>query len=265
MSAWRPPRGGRPFSRTTLEAWTGSARGRHLLEMEQRELARVLPDVFGRHVLQIGNWGHGDDLLRCSETLHRAVLGTVQEFGASALTEVERLPIAAKTVDAVVLPHTLEFTASPHNLLREANRILTDRGRLFVFGFNPWGALGLRQRLGLPYRALPEGARFYSVGRLCDWLELLDLEVTEVRRFGTAFPWGAPRSDGMPWSLAGLLAPFAEAYLLSARKRVLPVNFVGRAVRAQVRPLVGVASPAARREENLQTRRETPSDPAPAA
>ncbi|TDU30725.1 methyltransferase family protein [Panacagrimonas perspica] len=265
MSAWRPPQGGRQFTRPALEQWLGSPRGRELLTLEQRELGRVLPEVFGRHVLQIGSWGRGHELLEGAETLHQAVLGTVGDFGATALSETERLPIAAKTVDAVVLPHTLEFTHTPHNLLREANRILTDRGRLFVVGFNPWGVWGLRQRLGLRSRAFPAGARFYSVGRLCDWLELLDLEVTEVRRFGVGFPWNAPRSDGEPWSLASLTRPFAETYLLSAKKRVLPMNFVGRVQRAQVRQLVGVASPAARRGESLQSRNEAPSDPAPAA
>lgn len=265
MSAWRPPQGGRPFSRLALDRWLASPRGRELIALEQRELSRMLPDIFGRHVLQVGSWGRGEQLLECAETLHRAVLGTVGDFGAAALTETERLPIAAKTVDAVVLPHTLEFTHTPHNLLREATRILTDRGRLFVIGFNPWGTWGLRQRLGLRYRAFPAGARFYSVGRLCDWLELLDIEVAEVRRFGVGFPWSAPRSDGEPWSVASLTRPFAEAYLLSAKKRVLPMNFVGRVQRAQVRSLVGVATPAAHREGDLQARRDSPRDPAPAA
>ena len=265
MSAWRPPQGGRPFSRHALELWLRSPRGRELLALERQEMGRMLPDIFGRHVLQIGSWGRDDELLQKAETLHQAVLGSVADFGAAAVTEVERLPVAAKTVDAIVLPHTLEFTPSPHNLLREANRILTDRGRLFIMGFSPWGVWGTRQRLGLRYRAFPHGAHFYSVGRLCDWLELLDLEVTEVRRFSVGFPWNAPRSDGEAWSLASLTRPLAEAYLMCARKRVIPVNLVGRAVRAQVRPLVGVAAPAANRDKGLQTRVEPPRDPAPAA
>lgn len=223
----------------------------------------MLPEIFGRHLLQIGSWGRDGELLKKAETLHHAVLGTVPDFGAGAITEVDRLPIASKSVDAVVLPHTLEFTPSPHNLLREANRILSDRGRLFILGFNPWGLWGARQWLGLRYRAFPHGAHFYSVGRLCDWLELLDLEVTEVRRFSPGFPWNAPRSDGESWSLASLTRPFADAYLMSARKRVIPINFVGRVARAQVRSLVGVASPAARREEGVQAR--DPHGPAPAA
>lgn len=245
MSPWRPSRGGRPFSRYAQALWLRSPRGRRLIDLEEREIRRVLPEVFGRHVLQIGSWGRGDQLLRSSETLHRAVLGTVPDLGAQALADIERLPVLSKSVDAVVLPHTLEFARSPHNLLREANRILTDRGRLFVLGFSPLSLWGLRQRLGLRYRAFPAGARFYSVSRLCDWLELLDIEVTEVRRYGIGLPWVAPRSDGEPWNISSWLAPFAEAYLLVARKRVLPINFVGKVQRAQVKPLIGAAVPGA--------------------
>jgi hypothetical protein len=114
-----------------------------------------------------------------------------------------------------------------------------------VLGFNPWGATALRGWVGLVPRYFPSGAHFYSAGRLHDWLELLDFEVTEVRRFGTGFPWLSPRSLGERWSPGSVLAPFADAYLLTAKKRVLPVNFVGRVQRAQVKPLVGLPAPAA--------------------
>lgn len=247
--------GGRPLSRYNLELWLRSPRGRRLLALEEHEIRRVLPEVFGRHVLQIGSWGRGDQLLKSSETLHSAVLGTVANFGAQALAKPEHLPVLSKSVDAVLLPHTLEFAHSPHNVLREADRILTDRGRLFVLGFNPWGGWILRQRLGLRDRAFPPAGRFYGVGRLCDWLQLLDFEVMEVRRFGVGFPWLAPRSEAEPWNIGSWLTGFSECYLLVARKRVLPVNFIGRAQRAQVRPLIGAAVPGA---TSVSSRVETP-------
>lgn len=236
-------RGGRPFNRYTLELWLRSPRGRRFLSIEERELRRSLPEVFGRHVLQIGSWGRGDQLLASSETLHRAVIGTVPDFGAQALAEPEQLPVLSKSVDAVLLPHTLEFVGSPHKVLREASRVLSDRGRLFLLGFNPYGAWSLRQRLGLRYRAFPPAGRFLSVGRLTDWLELLDFEVCEVRRFGSGFPWIAPRLDESTWRPDNLLARLSEAYLLIAKKRVLPMSLIGRAQHAQVRPLIG--TPAA--------------------
>lgn len=234
-------RGGQPFSRYTLTLWLRSPRGRRLLGLEERELRRVLPDLFGRHILQIGNWGRGQRLLSSADMLHRAVLGTVGEMDAQSLVAPEQLPVLSKSVDAVVLPHTLEFSRLPHNVLRETSRILTDRGRLVILGFSPWSIWGLRQRLGLRYRAFPPGARFVSLSRLCEWLELLDFEVSLVRRYGAGFPWGAPRTVGEPTGLHSLLNPVMEGYMIVAKKRVIPISLVGRLPRAQVRPLVGGA------------------------
>ncbi|HUR41449.1 MAG TPA: methyltransferase domain-containing protein [Verrucomicrobiae bacterium] len=231
-------RGGSPFSRHTLELWLRSPRGRRLLHLEERELKRVLPDLFGRHVLQVGSWGRGDQLLETSEMLHRAVLGTVPDLGAQALAEPERLPVADKAVDAVVLPHCLEFSRSPYPVLREVNRVLSERGRLIVLGFSPWSAWNARQFLGLRYRAFPPGARFVSVSQLSDWLELLDFEVSEVRRYGVGFPWARPATDD-GHGLGRWLGQWSEGYLLVAKKRVIPMTFTGRAQRAAVRPLLG--------------------------
>lgn len=247
MAVPHHPRSSRLCERETLQQWSVSPRGQQLLELEKRELQRLLPDVFGRHLLQVGSWLGGTQLLSSAETLHRAVLGTVSDEGVSALIEPERLPLPEKSVDAVVLPHTLEFADSPHQVLREVARVLNDRGRLFLFGFSPWSLWALRRPLGWTPRAFPPDARFYGAGRVSDWLQLLDFEIADLRRFGQGFPWLQPRSAGHPWSLANLLMPFTETYLLVARKRVLPINLIGRPQRAQVRPLVGVTVPAAQR------------------
>lgn len=231
--------GGRPLSRDSLSQWRRSSRGRRLLALEERELKHVLPDMFGRHILQIGEWGRGQRLLSSAQMLHHAVLSANSGLDVQALVDFDQLPIMTRTVDAVVLPHTLEFVRSPHTLLREVGRILTDRGRLVILGFNPWSLWGLRERLGLRYRAFPAGARFYSDGRLCDWLALLDLETIVVSRFGIGFPWSPSRSLGDPWSLRTLPAPLLSNYLMVAKKRVVPINRVGQVQRAKVRPLLG--------------------------
>ncbi|MFT4046574.1 MAG: methyltransferase domain-containing protein [Solimonas sp.] len=248
MTARRHPRSTRLFDRRTLERWSESVRGQRLLQFEARELRRLLPDIFGRHVLQIGSWAGGTRLLEGAETLHRAVLGTVIEGGGAAIVDPEHLPLPERSIDAVILPHTLEYCESPHKVLREAARVLNDRGRLFVLAFSPWGVSAWRNRLGLRACTFPPGARFYGAGRVGDWLQLLDFEIADVRRFGPGFPWIAPRSSAHPWTPGNLLAPFAECYLIVARKRVLPINFVGKPQRAQIRPLVGVTAPAAHRE-----------------
>jgi SAM-dependent methyltransferase len=239
--------GGQPFDRHALELWLRSARGRRLIELEEAELARTMPELFGRHFLQIGSWGHGNRLIASSQMLHNAVLGTVRGFEEQALAAPEHLPVMAKSVDAVLLPHCLEFVRSPQSVLREVNRVLTDRGRVLILGFNPWSLWGLRQTFGLRYRAFPQGARLVSVRRLQDWLELLDFEVCELRRFGIGFPWIAPHSEGLGNVLQRAFDGLADCYLVVAKKRVIPMTLVGRRVRAAVPAIVPAPATEARR------------------
>lgn len=223
--------------------WAVSPRGRRLSVIEHQEVSRLVPEFFGRHFLQIGHWGSANDWLDNSEMLHRAVLSTRLQGEGEARVDAQQLPLVSRSVDAMLLPHTLEFANSPHTVLREVSRVLSERGRLLILGFNPYSLLGLRRRLGLAPRQLPSDSRFYSAGRVNDWLSLLDFEITTVRRFSVGFPWLPPRGNAETFSPQSLLQPLTEAYLIAAKKRVAPINFVGRTQRAQVRPLV--ASPVA--------------------
>ncbi len=47
------------------------------------------------------------------------------------------------SIDLVFLPHTLEFSADPHQVLRETERVLIPEGRVIILGFNPLSSLGL--------------------------------------------------------------------------------------------------------------------------
>lgn len=172
--------------------------------------------------------------------LHRAVLGTVAGAHGQARVQPDSLPLADKTVDALLLAHVLDFAESPQAVLRESNRVLTERGRLIVLGFNPLSLWGLRQGLGLRDRMFPSAARFIRARRLCDWLELLDFEVTDI----------------VPVSLARtpMSSPLAGAYVLFAKKRVIPLSLIGRPRRSIVRPLIGSAAlPGAHSTQTRET------------
>ena len=90
----------------------------------------MLPEFCGRHLLQIGSWGGSGELLAKSEMLHRAVLGTVPGLVAQTLIEPDRLPLAAKSVAAVLLAHVLAFARSPPAPFREVTAGLPGAGRL---------------------------------------------------------------------------------------------------------------------------------------
>lgn len=212
------------------------------MALEERQLKPVLSGVFGHHILQIGTWGLGHRLLASAEIPHHAVLGQIPAADIEALIDLEDLPIQTKSIDAVILPHTLEFVRSPHRLLREVDRILNDRGQVIILGFNPWSGLGVRGRLGLFRSQLPPKGQLYSVTRICDWLNVLGLETTEVVRYGSTRPWSSMRTKRNHLHLTYWTSLIAANYLITARKHIIPVNRVGARQKAQIRPLLGAGA-----------------------
>jgi len=133
------------------------------------------------------------------------------------------LPICSGSIDAVLLPHSLEVEPDPGAVLREAERVLIGEGQLIVLGFRPWSPWGLRaaaSRSGYP----PGFRRLLSERRLRDWLVLLGFEVSLVRYYLhvlPAEPKGDPGRSALGMLRRGLFNPLpAGGYLIRARKRV---------------------------------------------
>ncbi len=198
-----------------LMDWLGSARARLVLRQERAALERVLPRLFGRTLLQVGNWGDG--LLGASVHWRTGVVGGFGDGHSQVVCDLHALPLMRHSVDAILLPHSLETVAEPHQLLREADRSLTNRGQLIILGFNPWSWWGMRQHGPRRFAPLPEGCRPLRAGRVSEWLSVLDYEIVTQARYG-------PGGRRWPRVLQPLLAGFATGYLLLARKRSLPVN-----------------------------------------
>ena len=147
--------------------------GRCLLDWEQTQLDRIVADCFGFHAVQLG-WP-ALDALRANRMQHRWMLNNQRAPGVDLLSEFESLPFPARSIDLVVMPHTLELARDPHQSLREAERVLVGDGRILVIGFNPASLWGM-QRLG--GRHLPTRA-WIGRRRLHDWLRLLGFEIEQ--------------------------------------------------------------------------------------
>ena len=204
-------------------AWLETALGRRCLANEQRLVQQALDRVFGEQLLQIGSWGDGESFLRYARTQHESLVGLrPEDRGADFIAAAQELPVATDAIDAVLLPHTLELTRSPHALLREVDRVLRADGHLIVLGFVPSGPWGLRHLLardGYP----PGHRRMIRERRLRDWLALLSFEVESVTPYCHTLPFERIRRLGaLPrerWAERWL--PFlAGSYMLSAQKRV---------------------------------------------
>jgi SAM-dependent methyltransferase len=210
----------------TLEQWLATPLGRRCLANEQRLIRRALDRVFGEQLLQIGSWGGPSAFLRYARTQHRALVDWRFEVQADLLSAPDELAIASDTVDAVILPHTLERIQSPHALLREVDRVLRADGQLIVLSFAPTGPWGLRH-LFSP-NGYPDGQRrMIREGRLRDWLELLSFEIGSARRYCHTLPLEQFRQVGTfpkeDWAQRWL-PMLSGGYLLHAQKRVHPLT-----------------------------------------
>ena len=102
-----------------LSAWWGTPLGRSLLAAEAELLGEALEDVFGWELLQVGAWGSARELLALSRTRRQSLVSTPGlSSGADIIARPAKLPVVSDSIDAALLPHTLERTESPHALLR---------------------------------------------------------------------------------------------------------------------------------------------------
>ena len=241
------------FSSDDLGQWLSTPPGQYLLAWEQGQLDRVVADLFGFHALQVGV--PELDALRSNRMPHRWLSSdSAQPLRAVALNcDTDAMPFPERSLDLVVLPHTLELARDPHLTLAEVERVLVPEGRVVILGFNPASLWGLRQRLGWMRQRfggrgplyLPRPGEFIGYWRLRDWLRLLSFEV-EGGRFGGYRPplvsqhWLAryawmDRVGDRWWPV------FGAVYMLVAVKRVRGMRLVGLARRERSKV---VAAPA---------------------
>ena len=227
-----------------MHDWFKTPAGRYLLDWERRRVDAAVVDIFGYHALQLGVPElHG---LQTNRMPHRWLACEEQTLDdgnrcpprAAVFCDYSALPFPANSLDLVLLPHSLEFSADPHAALREVERVLVPEGRVVVCGLNPASLWGLQQRRGHLYRKmgfghlfLPDGGEFIGYWRLRDWLRLLGFEV-EVGEFGcyrpgvTSEKW-LQRYEWMDKAGARWWSIFGAAYFLVAVKRVRGVRLLG--------------------------------------
>jgi SAM-dependent methyltransferase len=239
-----------PDRHVALRAWWQSELGHALLGAESELLAEALEDVFGRELLQIGAWGACRELLAGSRTRRQTVVApSTLGAGADIIARPSLLPVGSDAVDAVLLPHTLEFASDPYAIVREVDRVLVGEGQLVVLGFVPWSLWGLRAR-GTRSGYPPGMRRVLSERRLREWLVLLGYEVVAARHYLYCSPWSsAPASGEGNGRLLrrGILNPLpAGAYLLKARKRVYTLTPVRPRLRERPAVIGGLVKPTTR-------------------
>jgi len=205
-------------------SWFESALGEYILEHELAWFDAASTDIFGFNAMQIGQCHI--DFLRANRMPFR--------FAASVSDGLmrarpEALPIQGESIDLIALPHALEFSPAPQQLMREIERVLRPEGQLLLAGFNPFSLLGLRRLLG-SRRDYPWHGRFLHLTRIKDWLSLMGFELLSGRMICYAPPMNRAKclrsfhfmeaAGDRWWALGG------GVYMLHAVKRVRGMRLI---------------------------------------
>lgn len=217
-----------PISHVDKPLWRHSDYASNFFVAERPHLQSGLRQTIGPITLQIGSQIEQrivdqldlPYLLRTSER---------DDTEAGLRSDPAFLPFNPDSFSTVILPHVLEWHRLPHQVLREAHRVLMSEGHILLTGFNPMSLMGM-QRVLRP-RAVEHG-RYYTPKRVIDWLQLLGFEVIASSMFQYA---PLSRSTRVQKTVAFLeslgdrwLPMFGGGYMIAARKRDAATTFVGR-------------------------------------
>jgi SAM-dependent methyltransferase len=247
---------------TDLETWYECENGRYLIAETRSALKEDLSMAFGYHIVQVG-LTRTHTLYEPCRINHRVYASEKAGGEVSLVCQGDELPFESDSIDVLIIHHALEFSPRPHQLLREAQRVLTPQGHLFVIGFNPWSLQGIKSRLrGFSSGSFWRRQRFVSESRLSDWLHLLGCEVESSARLHHLPLFGGARvrtwlARTNQWCDRRNL-PSGSVYLLHAIKQVSGIHRPQRTLLSARQRLIGLAVP-----KPAATPSRVPAGPAP--
>jgi len=229
--------------------WASGAYGTAYFDVERSRFEVGMRHVIGPSTLQIGSMVDESvidalDLPFCLKVQMGANPSAHSNLAADAAADPAFLPFAPDSFSTVVLPHVLESHLLPHQVLREAHRVLQAEGYVLITGFSPSSLLGL-QRWLRPKSAAP--GRYYTAGRVIDWLHVLGFEVVASSIFQYGPLSSKPKvrkifafmeSVGDRW-----LPMLGGGYMIAAKKKEPAGTPIGRVKFRKRKAGLGAVSP----------------------
>lgn len=216
--------------------WEQLPLGVEIKWLTEQLIATECQTFWGYHMVKLGDLSSQLSLNECR--VRNQICQTRTPQPQSSLVGLsDELPFQQNSIDSFILTHELDFSQDPHAVLREVSRCIRADGHLVITGFNPYSLAKLASLIPLKTESMLHQARFFSAGRIKDWLQLLGFEViTEKRMLVSELLFERkPEFSSRRYQWCDrYLNRLGSVYLLVAEKRELPLSPIK--LRWQARP-----------------------------
>ena len=205
----------------SLVQWFLTAKGQLLDSMERELLASQLARHFGSFIVY---YNPPSSLVQAPSLRYQVSMGD-SALAVDMHCAEDKWPITADSIDVVVLQHSLDFSVSPHAVLREAAQCVRPGGHLIIVGAHAWSLFGVYRYFT---RSVWKHAHCLPPARISDWLAVLGftLEKRSFAAYQPLFTTPALQSK-LNWLERYAMAkklPLGGCYMLVARKMVHGVH-----------------------------------------
>ncbi len=195
-----------------------TTKGKGLLKEEKELLNLSLSKVFGYFLVQIGQTST-EDLLSESRISFKMLVDEKNKQNPAyhfIQADIDYLPFKPHTIDAILLPHSLETVTDPYHLLRQIDKMILPEGNLIISGFNPIGSKIIPLRLG-EYKHNFKQANLIKASRIVDWLNLLGYDIESINYPQKHTP---SLTEKTVLFLSKIGLELGNIYVISAKKRI---------------------------------------------
>lgn len=199
-------------------SWQDVSQGPYFKRIINSAIEPWLEVMFGSRMLKLGHLSIDMDTHHCGINYQINMASTPGEIDLQA--DYERLPFRNDSIDACMLIHLLPYAKNPHQILREADRVLTEDGWIIMSSYNLFSLKGMGKACACFKHQPYYSGCVFSKFRLYDWFTLLNYEVMDFKQIAV-LPWNSRYNK----SLNRYFSSFGCINLILAKKKTVPLIF----------------------------------------
>ncbi len=208
------------------ESWQQLSQGEIARSELEQALIPISERIFGYYLVKIGSLSSQIALPNCPVKYQFNCSEQANEQ-SHLCAKSAKLPFQKGSVDAFFVLGELDFAQDPHQILREIDRAITADGRVVIAGFNPFSIAGIIKYLPINRKNILHKGRFFTAGRIKDWLQLLSFEIVRQENlvYSSLFMRQSLNSQSRVQKWCKRYFPwFSSMYIIEARKREIPLT-----------------------------------------